>query len=111
MLPEKVTDLAMTEWSSPIVVALKKNGFDRSCVDYQKLSTVTVHGRYSIRGMDECIDSLNEANRIWVLHANAGYWKIKTDEHAKDETAFVTHHGLFRYKRVPFGLKKDSVTY
>ena len=45
------------------------------------------------------------------MDANWGYWQIEMDEASKDLTSFVSHHGLFRYKRMPFGLKNAPYTF
>lgn len=61
--------------------------------------------------MDECIASLDEAQVFSTLDANYGYWQIKIDDNVVDETAFATHHRLFCYKRMPFGLKNAPTTF
>lgn len=54
--------------------------------------------------MDECIDTLSEAKIFSALDCNSGYWPIPIDENDREETAFVSHHGFFRFARIPFGL-------
>ena len=61
--------------------------------------------------MDECIDSLGDAQVFSTLDCNAGYWQIEIEEEDKDKTAFVTHHELFRFKRMSFGLRNAPSTF
>lgn len=61
--------------------------------------------------MNEFIDSLDKARVFPTLDANSGYWQIDIDRKDIDKTAFVTHHGLFKYTRMPFGLKNAPVTF
>ncbi len=61
--------------------------------------------------MNECIDWLGNAQVFWTLDANSGYWQIEVDEADRDYTAFVSHHGLYRYKRMPFGLRNAPSTF
>lgn len=106
ILPEKFKELANAAWTSPIVLAPKMDGSLHFCVDYRTLSTVNVRESYPI--------SLKWTNTstawvmpgsFWTLAANADYWQIETDKDAKDETVFVTHHGLSRYKQMTFELR------
>lgn len=39
-----------------------------------------------------------------TLDANSWLWQIEMDERDIDKT-FQAHHGLYKYKRMPFGLK------
>lgn len=61
--------------------------------------------------MNECIDLLGKAKMFSKLDGNPGYWQIDMDKIGVDETAFVTHNGLFKYARVPFVLKSTPVTF
>lgn len=74
---------------------------------------VTVLHRLRLRYLhtDEFINFLDDAKIFSTLNAYASYGQIKMDEDAGDKTAFVTHHGLFMYKRVLFGLKNAPATF
>lgn len=82
----------------------KKNGSLHICVDYRLLNVVTVRGSCAISYMDKCIDMLGEKQIFSALNENSGYWQIEMDNIDIDNTALVTHHGLFKYSRVPVGL-------
>lgn len=56
--------------------------------------------------MDGCIDLLGETQMFPTLDANLAYWKIQMDDKDVNEIAFVTHHGLFKYSRIPFELRR-----
>lgn len=110
LLRMDVIEPAQTEWASPIVFAPKKDGSLRFSVEYRKLNTVNVRDSYPIPRMDECIDSLGQATIFTTLDANSGYWQIEIDDDGRDKTSFTSHHGLFRFKRMPFGLKNAPGT-
>ena len=111
MLKEGVIEPCTSEWGSPIVFAPKKDGSLRFCIDYRKLNAVTIRDAYPIPRMDECIDSLADATVFSTLDCNSGYWQVEIPEEERDKTAFVSHHGLFRCTRMPFGLKNAPGTF
>ena len=106
-----VIEPCTTEWASPIVFAPKKDGTLRFCVDYRKLNTKTLSDAYPLPRTDDCIDSLGDAAVFSTLDCNSGYWQIPMSVEDMDKTAFVSHLGTYRYKRMPFGLKNAPATF
>jgi Reverse transcriptase (RNA-dependent DNA polymerase) len=100
-----VIEPAMSEWASPIVMVPKPDRSLRFFVDYRKLNANTVPDTYPLPSMDECIDSIGEAVIFTTLDCNSGYWQIPIDPIDMDKTAFTSHHGLYRFTRLPFGLR------
>lgn len=66
---------------------------------------------YSVPRMNECIDSLVKAQISSILDAISKYWQIGMDKKDVDKTAFVIHHGLFRYTRMSLGLENVPATF
>ena len=111
MLKKGVIEPANTEWASPVVLEPKPDGSIRFCIDYRRLNAMNVIDAYPIPIMDECIDSLGDAVIFSTLDCNSGYWKIPMSDEDRDKTAFVSHCGLFRWLRMPFGLKNAPGTF
>lgn len=61
--------------------------------------------------MDERIDSLGEATVFSTLDANGSYWQIEIEKSDRDKTAFTSPHGLYRFIRMPFGLRNAPGTF
>lgn len=87
----------VTEWAFTVVFVPKRDGSLRFCAYYRRLNTVLLQDKYPNPLMDECIDSLGKAQIFSTLNANLGYWHIEMDNKDVEKTAFVTHHGSFKY--------------
>ena len=111
MLDAGVIEPAHGEWASPVVLAPKKDGTLRFCVDYRKLNAKTIADAYPLPRMDDCIDSLGDATIFSTLDCNSGYWQIPVASEDRDKTTFTTFLGTYRYLRMPFGLKNAPATF
>ena len=111
MLRAGVIELAQSEWASPVVLVPKPDGTLRFCVDYRRLHAITVRDTYPLPRMDECIDSLGEANVFTTLDCNSGYWQIPVAAKDQDKTTITCQEGTYRYKRMPFGLTNAPATF
>ena len=111
MLDAEVIEPANSEWASPVVLAPKKDGTLRFCVDYRKLNAKTIADAYPLPRMDDCIDSLGDATIFSTLDCNSGYWQIPVASEDRDKTTFTTFLGTYRYIRMPFGLKNAPATF
>lgn len=60
--------------------------------------------------MEECKDSLEDAQIFSTLNCNNDYWQNETDEEAKEKTAFNFHYGLYQLIRKLFGMKSAPAT-
>ena len=111
MLKGGIIKPSTSQWASPVVLAPKKDGTLRFCIDYRKLNAVTKRDAYPLPRMDDCLDSLGHANIFSTLDANWGYWHVPMQESDIEKTAFCTHEGLFEFKRMPFGLTNAPATF
>lgn len=48
---------------------------------------------------------------IWLQDCVYGYWQIKVDAKSRDNTAFITHEGLYEFCVMPFGLCNAPATF
>ena len=77
-------------WSFPVVLARKKNGDWRFCIDYRKLNHVTCKDAYPIPRIDESLDALGGSKWFTTLDLVSGYWQLPLSEDAKEKSAFVS---------------------
>jgi hypothetical protein len=111
MISMDVIEPTCGPWASPIVLIPKPDGSIRFCVDYRRLNSVTRKDSYALPRMDDCIDSLGDSQYFSTLDANAGNWQISVAPEDRDKTAFTSHRGLYRFKRLPFGLATAPATF
>jgi hypothetical protein len=110
MLNMDVIESTNSPWDSPIVLVPKPDGSIRFCIDYRKLNAVTEKDSYALPRVDDCLHSLGEARYFTTLDANWGYWQINVADADRDKTTFTSHRGLYRFKRMPFGLVSAPAT-
>lgn len=91
-------------WVSPLVVANKANGTIRLCVDLRRVNQAVVRERHPMPIIDDIMTKIGKGN-IWsVLDVKDAFFLLELDDESKDITTFITHRGLYRFKRLPFGL-------
>ena len=100
-----------TSWVSPVVVAPKSEGDIRLCVDMRKANQAIVRERIPIPTVDEVVENLNGSAVFLKLDLRLGFHQIELDEESRDITTFATHEGLFRYKRLSFGVNSAPEKY
>ena len=93
-----------TPWVSPLVVAPKSSGEIRVCVDMRQVNTAVIRERYPIPTIEESLQDLNRDAVFSKLDLKWGYHQIELDEKSRELTTFTTHGGLYRYKRLMFGI-------
>ena len=106
-----VIEPATSEWASPIVLVPKKDRSLRFCVDYRRLNAKTIPDAYPLPRIDDCLDSLGDAEIFPTLDFNAGYWQVPVAPEDRDKTTFMSYLGTLRYTRMPFGLRNAPVTF
>jgi hypothetical protein len=99
-----IIEPAASPWASNIVLAKKKDGSLRLCVDYRNLNHITYQDTYPLPHIDTCLNALQGASWFSTLDLRSGYHNIPIRECDKDKTAFITRRGSWRYNVMPFGL-------
>ena len=100
-----------TEWVSPLVVVPKSDGDVRVCIDMRRANEAIVRERHPIPTIEEILYDLNGATVFSKLDLKWGFHQIELEEQSRDITTFVTHRGLYRYKRLMFGITSAPEKY
>jgi len=97
--------------ASNIVLARKKDGTTRCCIDYRQLNNCTVGDAYPLPRQDMCLDALAGSRWYSTCDLRSSLHQVKLDPDATDKTAFITRRGMFRYRTMPFGLTNAVATF
>lgn len=104
MLDKEVIRNSTSPWNAPVVLARKKDGTWRFCVDYRGLNQVTVRDMYPLPRIDDALDALSSAKYFTTLDAWTGYWQTSIQEEDRAKMAFSTQEGHYKFNVTPFGL-------
>ena len=99
---EKVS--GTSSWVSPVVVVPKPSGDIRLCVDMRQANMAVKRERFPIPTIDEVLQDLNQSKFFSKLDLTSAYHQIELSPESRDITTFGTHKGLYRYKRLMFGI-------
>lgn len=91
-------------WGSMVLLAKKKDGTLRFCVDYRVLNNSTIKNRYALPLADDCFDRARGAQFFSKLDLHSGFWQIRLAEQSAAMTAFRTRFGHYEYTVLPMGL-------
>lgn len=111
MLKAGIIKPATSSWSFPVVIATKKDGKPRFCVDYRMLNQRIKPSRWPIPHIEEIFDELKGSRLFTTLDLFQGYWQVKMAEACKEHTTFVTRYGTFSFEVMPFGLINAPATF
>ena len=93
-----------TEWVSPIVVAPKKNGEIRICVDMRQANKAIKRELHKTPTIDDIIAKLSGSTVFSKLDMNQGFHQCVLSNKSRNITVFSTHVKLRRYKRLNYGI-------
>ncbi|RVX08731.1 Transposon Ty3-I Gag-Pol polyprotein [Vitis vinifera] len=106
-----IREVSYPDWLANVVVVPKKEGKWRVCVDYTNLNNACPKDSFPLPRIDQIVDSTSGQGMLSFLDAFSGYHQIPMSPDDEEKTAFITPHGLYCYKVMPFGLKNAGATY
>ena len=93
-----------TPWVSPIVPVPKPDGSVRICTDARAANKAISRERHLTPTIDELVVRLNGAAKFSKIDLKSGYNQLSIEPESRYITAFVTHMGVYQYKRLNFGI-------
>nr|XP_025697379.1 uncharacterized protein LOC112798324 [Arachis hypogaea] len=106
-----IREIRFTTWLSNVVMVRKNSGKWRMCVDFTDLNKACPKDAYPLPCIDKLVDNASGFKSLSFMDAYSGYNQILMHPGDQSKTAFITEHGNFCYRVMPFGLKNAGVTY
>lgn len=91
-------------WVSPIVPVLKPDGDVRICIDMRCANKAIVRENHPLPTMDQLLPKFKQARIFSKLDIKNAFHQVEISEESRNITTFITGRGLFRYKRLMFGI-------
>ena len=98
-------------WAIGRVMVKKKSGELRFCCDFRSLNVVTVKDAFPLPRLDESLSRIGNAKIFTSIDLAWAFWKIPLKKWDRRKTAFACELGLFKWRRMPFGLCNASATF
>ena len=90
-------------WVSPIVSYTEEVKICM-CVDLREPNKAVIIDAFPLPHMDELLSCLKGLTVFSSIDLANAYYQVPLAEESCDLTAFITHEGLYRFCRVPYGL-------
>lgn len=94
-----------SEWGTPIVPIIKKNGGIRICGDFKVTVNPSLNvDKYPLPRIEELFAKLHGGEEFSKLDLSMAYQQIELNDESKKFTTISTSKGLFQYTRLIYGL-------
>ncbi|KAJ0182603.1 hypothetical protein K1T71_001972 [Dendrolimus kikuchii] len=94
-----------SDYGSPIVPVIKKNGDIRICGDYKvTINPKLMREPYPLPRIEELFAALSGGEQFSKIDLTNAYQQLWLEEDSQPCTAITTHVGTYVYRRTPFGL-------
>jgi len=103
---ERVTE--PSPWVSPITIAEKPGKPLRLCVDMRQANKAIKRTRHVLPTLEDIISQVTGSQFFSVVDLMQGYHQLELEPNSRPITSFSTHKGLWRYKRLFFGVNCAS---
>ena len=106
---EPVENKCSTDWISPVILVPKHNSCDiRICIDMRYANEAIKRIRHVTPTIVKIIASVNNCKVFSKIDLKMGYHQLQLDPECRNITAFSAHIGMYRYKRLAFGINSAS---
>ena len=109
-----IIEPSSSEWASPLLVVAKRNGDPRLVVDYRNtVNRVIKSDQHPLPKIDELLHTIKGKGAAYISTFDMcnGFFQVELDEASRDYTAFTSYWGLYRFCRVPQGIKSGPAVF
>ncbi|XP_061570024.1 uncharacterized protein K02A2.6-like [Cololabis saira] len=100
-----ISPVKFSEWATPIVPVVKKNGDVRICGDFKvTINPALCVEKYPIPRIEDLFASLSGGQQFSKLDLSHAYLQMVIEKNSRKCLTITTSKGLFIYNRLPFGV-------
>lgn len=107
LLKKDVIEQSYSTWLNPVVLAQKKNGAMRFCVDLRKLNDIVEAENYPLPRINDLIATLRGKTIFSLVDLKDGFFHINIRKADRFKTAFYCENKLYQFKKMPQGFKNS----
>lgn len=113
LLEAGLIEESCSPYAAPVTMVYKKEEGRKSrlCIDFTELNKILVPESQPFPRIDDLKICARNCKYFSKLDINSAFWSIPVREKDKYKLAFVTHHGHWQWKCLPFGLKTSPAIF
>ena len=97
--------MSQSDWAAPVVSVPKKDGTLRVCRDYKMtVNQCADVDQYPLPNAEDLFATLSGGKIFSKIDLSHAYQQVELDDNSQRYLTINTHKGLYRYKRLPFGV-------
>ena len=94
-----------SEWATPVVPVIKKDGSVRLCGDFKvTVNPALTAEQYPLPVIEDLFAGLAGGKTFSKIDLNQAYLQMPVVTESQELLTINTHRGLYRYRRLPFGI-------
>ncbi len=110
-LEQGIVEPSDSPWAANLVVATKKTGSLRFCVDWRGLNRITRKDSFPMPSIQDCFTKLAGSTVFSAIDMEGAFHVISISPEDREKTAFSTPFGLFQQIQLGFGLTNGPPSY
>lgn len=99
-----IEEVKVSKWISALVITPKPNNDVQVCVDMRRVNEAVAREHHPLPTIDNFLPQLADATYFSKLDIEQAFHQVEISENSREITTFITKRGLFRYKRLMFGI-------
>jgi hypothetical protein len=117
LLKHGMIEQSCSPFAAPVTMAYKKTEEGkpkekvRMCIDFRDLNKLLVPESQPFPLIEDMVVRTRECEWFTALDINSAFWSIPVRVKDRYKTAFVTQHGHWQWRSMPFGLKNSPAIF
>ena len=113
LLNAGLIEVSSSPYAAPVTMVFKRDDGKRSrlCIDFKEFNRIVVPESQSFPRIDDLTVRARNCKFFSKLDVNSAFWSIPVRAKDRYKLAFVTHHGHWQWRCLPFGLKSTPAIF